>query len=455
MTEIKTDKQIIALKAKQKEYHAKIYAKSRLFIRVRPTKRGAAKSWVYRHTKNGKTVKYFLGDYPAITMTKAFEKWQELNELIANDMDPKAYFKQLEKERKRLANNTFDVICQMWADKQNWKGSTAKKRQYRLNLFIKRFGQMPIDKITTADLIELLQDIERTHRQRADPTKPSDMADRCRGHLIDIFAWASLHGYCRHNPMIDIANAKTRHLLTAVKYGNRKALVKPPDFARLLRDIFSDSTMDDHTRHNILLLAYTAVRNGDIRAMKWADLDLDNGKWELIPIKGQSNSGIKMVEKMTVPLSSQVVQILKKQHKLTGHLPYVFAKDTKDGYISNGATNTALKRLGYNGLHQSHGFRSSAKSILMGELDYSDLITEMMLGHQVKGDNPYMRADLYAKRCKLMQTWADYIDDLANGKDTTHYKGVYREKPSDILQALINMIGKDELMSILQGKKLI
>lgn len=450
-TEIKNDKQIIALKAQEKEYHAKIYAKPRLFIRVRPTKSGAVKSWVYRHTKDGKTAKYFLGDYPAITMSRAFEKWQELNELIANGIDPKAHFEQLERERKRLASNTFDVICQAWADKQNWKGNTAKRRQYRLNLFIKRFGQTPLDNITTADLIALLQDIERTHRQQKDPTKPSDMADRCRGHLIDIFAWATLHGYCTHNPMSDIANAKTSHLLTSVKYGNRKALVKPSEFARLLKDIFDDKSMDEHTRHNMLLLAYTAVRNGDIRAMKWADLDLEQGKWELIPIKGQSNSGIKMVEKMTVPLSRQVITILKKQHKLTGHLPYVFGKETKTGYISDGATNTSLKRLGYDGLHQSHGFRSSAKSLLMGELDYSDLITEMMLGHQIKGDNPYMRADLYAKRCELMQTWADYIDDLANGRDTTHYRSVYREKPSDILKALINMIGKDELLKILQG----
>lgn len=405
---------------------------------------------MYRHTKDGKTAKYFLGDYPTITMSRAFDKWQELNELIANGIDPKAYFEKLERERKRLASNTFDVICTAWADKQNWKGNTAKRRQYRLNLFIKRFGQTPIDKITTADLIELLQEIERTHRKRDDHTRPSDMADRCRGHLIDIFAWATLHGYCEVNPMANIASAKTSHLLTSVKYGNRKALVKPSEFARLLKDIFDDKSMDDHTRHNMLLLAYTAVRNGDIRAMKWADLDLDNGKWELIPIKGQSNSGIKMVEKMTVPLSRQVIQILQKQYKFTGHLPYVFAKDTKDGYISDGATNTALKRLGYGGLHQSHGFRSSTKSILMGELDYSDLITEMMLGHQFKGDNPYMRADLYDKRCELMQTWADYIDDLANGRDTTHYKGVYREKPSDILKALINMIGKDELLKLLQ-----
>lgn len=74
MSEIKTDKQIIALKANPKEYHAKVYGNPRLFIRVRESKDGAVKSWVYRHTKDGKTAKYFLGDYPAITMSRAFDK---------------------------------------------------------------------------------------------------------------------------------------------------------------------------------------------------------------------------------------------------------------------------------------------------------------------------------------------------------------------------------------------
>ncbi|MDO4450386.1 MAG: integrase arm-type DNA-binding domain-containing protein [Moraxella sp.] len=394
-------------KAKPKDKLYRLYDGGGLILNITPT---GGKYWYlqYKHPINQKSQMHKLGDYPTLSLADARKACQDCHKLLAQYIDPKTHFRQLKKERKRLAKNTFGWICAAWADKQNWKDNTAKRRQYRLNLFNERFGQTPIDKITTADLIDLLQDIERTHRQRNDPTKPSDMADRCRGHLIDIFAWATLHGYCKQNPMSDIANAKTSHVLTVVKYGNRKALVKPSEFAHLLKDIFDDNTMDSHTRHNMLLLAYTAVRNGDIRAMKWVDLDLDNGKWELIPIKGQSNSGIKMVEKMTVPLSRQVIKILQKQHELTGHLPHVFAKDTKDGYISDGATSTALKRLGYGGLHQSHGFRSSAKSILMGELDYSDLITEMMLGHQVKGDNPYMRADLYTKRCELMQTWADY-----------------------------------------------
>lgn len=61
MIEVKTDKQIIALKADQKEYHAKVHGKPRLSIRVRATKKGETKEWVYRYTKNGHTHKGIFG----------------------------------------------------------------------------------------------------------------------------------------------------------------------------------------------------------------------------------------------------------------------------------------------------------------------------------------------------------------------------------------------------------
>lgn len=365
---------------------------------------------------------------------------------------PKTYYAKQAKEKERQEKNKFRLVCMAWANTQKWGDNSKPKRHYNLNLFIKRFGDTPMNEISTADLIELLQDIETTHRQRNDPTKPSDKAVRCRGMIVDLFAWATVHEYCTTNPAEPIANAKTSHILETVSYGNRQALVKPNEFGELMHDIKHDNRMGASTYHCLMLLAYTGVRIGDIRAMKWADLDLDNAKWELTPIKGESDNGFKMVKQMTVPPSKQVIKILQEQHRHTGHREQVFySNQSKHGIISENTTNQALHKLGYKDKHTSHGFRSSAKTLLMQELDYNDMITEMVLGHVVKGgDSPYMRADLYAKRCELMQTWADYIDDLADGKDTTHYKGVYRNKPNEILQALINMIGKDEIAKLLQ-----
>ena len=44
---------------------------------------------MYRYTKNGHTHKEFSGNYPTVSMAMVFDKWQELNELISKDIDPK------------------------------------------------------------------------------------------------------------------------------------------------------------------------------------------------------------------------------------------------------------------------------------------------------------------------------------------------------------------------------
>ena len=50
-----------------------------------------------------------------------------------------------------------------------------------------------------------------------------------------------------------------------------------------------------------------------------------------------------------------------------------------------------------------------------------------------------------------MQLWADYIDDLKAGNDVTKYRGIYRQSPNQIVQALLEMIGKDELVKLINA----
>lgn len=145
---------------------------------------------------------------------------------------PKTYYAKQAKEKERQEKNKFRLVCMAWANTQKWGDNSKPKRHYNLNLFIKRFGDTPMNEISTADLIELLQDIETTHRQR-----------RCRGMIVDLFAWATVHEYCTTNPAEPIANAKTSHILETVSYGNRQALVKPNEFGELMHDIKHDNRM--------------------------------------------------------------------------------------------------------------------------------------------------------------------------------------------------------------------
>lgn len=458
MAKLKTDRQIQSLKTndldgKDEKFFA-IDGKPNLFIRLSSTEQGKAvsKTWTYRKQINKKRFKRALGDYPAVSMVDAFKQWEEINTLLAQGVNVEQHYKDIDKENARQAQNKFSTLCYQWAKIKGWGDNTTKRRDYNINLFVEWFGDKPINQISTNEIVELLQHIEATHRQRHNAELPADKATRCRGLLVDFFAWATLHGYTDQNPAQPIKDAKTEHILQPVHYGQRKALVKPNEFARLLKDIKQCDKMQPSTYHCLMLLAYTGVRIGDVRHMKWADLNLDEAKWELTPIKGQTNNGLKMVKQMTVPLSKQVIAILNAQHKFTGHHEHVFYSDNTKGIMSGNTTNQALNRLGYQGRHSSHGFRSSAKTMMMQELDYNDMITEMVLGHIVGGNhgNPYLRADLYQKRCELMQTWADYIDDLANDKDTTKYKGIYRQPHDEIIKVLISMVGVDGIHQLLK-----
>ena len=76
----------------------------------------------------------------------------------------------------------------------------------------------------------------------------------------------------------------------------------------------------------------------------------------------------------------------------------------------------AFHRLGYKGVQCAHGFRASAKTMLMEqpELRYSDIATELQLGHKIKDTHggAYNRIDEIETRIQMMQDWADYIDKL-------------------------------------------
>ena len=83
-------------------------------------------------------------------------------------------------------------------------------------------------------------------------------------------------------------------------------------------------------------------------------------------------------------------------------------------------TNTlsaALNQMGYQGLMTAHGFRATARTILVERLDFPSEWVEMQLGHRVRDANgrAYNRTTFIEQRRGMLQTWADYLDSLRNG----------------------------------------
>ena len=295
--------------------------------------------------------------------------------------------------------------------------------------------------------IEVLLDIQNSSLNNQG--QPTDKAERCAGIASDIFIYAGARGFCDSNPA-DLIKSQ----LATARYGHRPAVTKPKDLAKLLRDIESLEA-DTNTLNSLRLLAMLFVRNGDIRRMKWADLDLTEGRWKLNPLKGQGK--VNMVKEMVVPLPRQAIVVLREQHELNGHTEYVFYSATakKNNIISENTATKQLNKLGYQGIHCVHGFRATAKTILQEHLKYPLLLVEMALGHTTKDPNgaAYGRFEYIDDRAVMMQQWVDYLDALRDGTSTDQFvHNNTAKKPADELQALIDKLGEDKVLELLMSK---
>jgi integrase len=150
------------------------------------------------------------------------------------------------------------------------------------------------------------------------------------------------------------------------------------------------------------------VRPGDLRTAQWADIDLERAEWRPLVAKGRKDH--------IVPLATQAIAILKEMHPLTGRGKYVFAGARSiTRPMSENTVNAALRRLGIPKEELSgHGFRAMARTILDEVHEVRIDFIEHQLAHEVKDPlgRAYNRTSHLPARRKMMQMWADYLDQL-------------------------------------------
>ena len=125
---------------------------------------------------------------------------------------------------------------------------------------------------------------------------------------------------------------------------------------------------------------------------------------------------MKMKEPHIVPLSTQVVALLRELRPINnGKLLFPGLRSAARP-ISDNSINAALRRLGYSGDDLvGHGFRSIFSS-LANEMGWDPDVIERVLAHKPQGVRAlYNRSALLAERRKLMQQWSDHLDVLRAG----------------------------------------
>jgi integrase len=235
-----------------------------------------------------------------------------------------------------------------------------------------------------------------------------DAAHRCLGYSSQIFRYAIATARSKRNPA-----AHLRGALPPTKGGHFASITDPEKVGELLRAIdgYEGALI---TRCALRLAPLTFVRPGELRTAEWEHVDIDAAEWR-IPAER-----MKMREGLIVPLSRQAVEVLEELQPATGRGLYLFPSVQSPGRpMSENTINGALRRLGYASDEMTgHGFRAMARTILDEVLEFRVEWIEHQLAHEVKDPNgrAYNRTAFLEGRTKMMQAWADYLDELRSQK---------------------------------------
>lgn len=372
-----------------------------------------AKWWRFDYTIAGKRKTLSLGTYPATTLKDARAKAQVARNTVANGSDPSDIRKETKATQKIEAENarrleagltvidSFEHIAREWGARkvETWgEKNNRSKRMLERNVF-PWLGGKKITEIQPKDLLGCLRIIE--------DRGTIETAHRTLQICGQVFRYAVVTGRAERDITSDLRGA-----LSAAKGGHFASITEPKQVAELLRAIDGyQGSLPATTALKIAPMVF--VRPGELRAMQWQDIDLENAEWRYLVTKTETQH--------IVPLCKQALVLLEAIKPLTGHGRFVFPSErtpSGDRCMSENTLNAALKRLGYGkDVMTAHGFRAMARTILDEVLQFRPDYIEHQLAHAVKDPNgrAYNRTAHLVERKKMMQVWADYLDTLKAG----------------------------------------
>lgn len=365
-------------------------------------KHTGGKLWRFNYRFGGKRKTLSMGVYSETSLKMAREKRDEARQMILSGIDPSANRKAEKTAQIGEAKNSFNIITREWLDKMKsqWAESHYSKIEARLKKDILPWlGNRPITDIKAMDILESLQRIESRGAV--------ETANRTRETISQIFRYAIATGRAERNPAPDLIGALLRP-----QEKHMAAITEPLKVGELLRQ------MDAYTgtfivRCALQLAPLVFVRPGELRQAQWKDINLETAEWRFKASKTHQDH--------IVPLSRQAVDILKTVYPYTGHGHYVFPSHRSDDRpMSNNAVLSAFRRMGIAIEEMSgHGFRAMARTLLAERLRFPDNIIEHQLAHQVRDvhGRAYNRTKFLDDRKKMMQDWANYLDNLRKGQD--------------------------------------
>jgi integrase len=381
-----------------------------LYLQVQPN---GSKLWRHKYRHLGKEKKLSFGPYPEISLSEARRRRDAAREQLYSGLDPSREKAKARQHAEVVAGCSFTLVAEEYCSKRKrdganaWAPATASRCEYLLCQLDGSIGKLPITDIAPIDVLEAVRRIERKGNLES--------ARRTLQLAGAVFRYAVATARIPSDPTRDLRGA----LLTP-KVTHYGAITDPEKVGELLRAIDAYDGFGI-TKQALLLSAHVFVRPGELRHALWSEIDLDESVWTIPAEK------MKMRKPHHVPLSKQVVELLKDLRCVTGPNGFVFPSvRSRARPMSENTLNGGLRRLGYT-THEmtGHGFRAMASTLLNESGKWSSDAIERALAHGDKDKvrAAYHRGTHWKERVQMAQWWSDYIDKL---RDNVNNKSMRR-----------------------------
>jgi integrase len=345
--------------------------------------RRGGKSWVLRTMVRGKRRDIGLGGVSWVSLAEAREKSRAARKIAREGGDPIA------ERRANVACPTFEEAARkVHAEQIVTRGRSVKHRDQWINTLrdyaFPVIGAKPVRDVDQADVLRVLAPIW---------LEKAVTARRVRQRIRTVMDWARTAGhFVGVNPVEGVERGLSMPERRVVHHA-----------AMPWRDVpgFMGGLGEGVAALALRFLILTAARSGEVRGMRWVEIDTEARLWTVPDFR------MKGAREHKVPLSDEALAVLDRARGLDADL--VFPSQKR----GQGLSNTTLARLMRLHGHENstlHGFRSSFADWASERGGMPREIAELSLAHEVGNatERAYRRSDLLGKRRTLMERWARF-----------------------------------------------
>lgn len=350
--------------------------------------RNGKRRWVQRLVVQGKRRDLSLGSARLTTLADARDQAYENRKVARTGGDP------VQARARAAATPTFETLARELHDilKQNLREGKHRDRALRiLEIYVfPGFGSKRVTDVNGADVLNALTPIWKA--------KP-ETARRAKQRLNLTFRYAIAKDWRNDNPMEKCLPLLPKHDSRAVR---RMPALHYSEMQACLAAVKASRAMPQ-TKLAIEFVALTVGRSFEIRGAPWHEVDEQRAVW-IIP-EERMKGGITH----RVPLVERALEILGEAKNYSDGTDLIFPGRKRGRPLSDVTLTKLIKELGFECV--VHGFRSSFRDWAAECTNYPREVVEIALAHVGKDqvEAAYFRSDVFDKRRKLMDDWADYL----------------------------------------------